>query len=74
MRLIFYFRYTFSSLSYRSLNYLEDPHHNDFNEMEGDSEQLIQLRKELIDLVSKWIFIIFYAHCFIQGSKSARTK
>jgi hypothetical protein len=39
------------SLSYLVLNYLEDPQHNDFTEIEGDSEPLIELRKELIDLV-----------------------
>ena len=49
---------SFLSLSYHGLNYLEDPHHNDFNEVEGDSEQLIQLRKELIDLVSYLILLI----------------
>ena len=40
------------SLSYLVLNYLEDPQHNDFTEIEGDSEPLLELRKELIDLVS----------------------
>ena len=46
---LFYFYF---SLDYLVQNYLEDPSHNDFTEIEGDTDSLIQLRKELIDLVS----------------------
>ena len=31
-------------------NYLEDPAHNDFADVEGDTEQLNEIRKEMIDL------------------------
>ena len=31
-------------------NYLEDPAHNDFADIEGDTQPLAQVRKEMIDL------------------------
>ena len=33
-------------------NYLEDPAHNDFTEIQGDTAQLLELRKEMIDMVN----------------------
>ena len=50
--IFFYF-----SLDYLVQNYLEDPSHNDFTEIEGDTDSLIQLRKELIDLVSMCVLV-----------------
>ena len=39
------------SLWYMVENYLDDPAHNDFTEVEGDSPELLALRKDMIDMV-----------------------
>ena len=39
------------SLWYMVENYLDDPAHNDFTEVEGDSPELLELRKDMIDMV-----------------------
>lgn len=52
MVIIYSSRFLRFSLWYIVQNYLEDPAHNDFTEIEGNSELLLKLREELIDMVS----------------------
>lgn len=33
-------------------NYLEDPAHNDIEDIEGDSPEIIALRKEMVDMAA----------------------
>ena len=37
-------------------NYLDDPAHNDFTEIEGDSPELLELRKEMIQSAERLEF------------------